>query len=356
MTNRKLPVTNVTLNDQLSYKHTLPKEMSYHENCSFLIMAETEEGEEISLVVGSMRVGGGGKQGCWRVGDGYMGQCTFLVVPKTGGMHNNDFIGNRTWVTDQWTGDVVNTKDAVVWTVGGHQYTCRPPYWEIKGENMGIELDLLLTGMGDAAFHKGHYSELAARNEAGYEHPMYCEGTIKSQGKTYTLIKEKSFGVQEKFTCPAWDLAKVLTGTHYYWIWWASESVRIFLYWYPSAGRTFTNVVVDNKKIEFTENGKNNFTLTEKEWWIDPRTRMQVPIKWHFNMQSANGVIDLDIAATSRTFYSYLTASGATIHYGMHSHSDGRLSLTDGRVFPLNNMRTYAETGWTALPLPPAAS
>jgi len=99
VTNDKPPVTNVTLNDQLSYKDTLPAGMFYHENCSFLIMAETEEGEEISLVVGAMRVGGG-KQGCWRVDDAFKGQCTFLVVPKTGGMHDNDYIGNRTWVTE----------------------------------------------------------------------------------------------------------------------------------------------------------------------------------------------------------------------------------------------------------------
>lgn len=351
MTTNKPPVTNVTLADQLSYKDNFAKGVSYNENNSFLVMGETEEGEEVSLVAGLMR-NGGGRDGCWMVDDAFLGQTTFLVVPKSGGMHDNDFIGNRTWATDGWTGDVVKTKDSVIWKTGNRQHICRPPYWELKGENYGVELDLLLTAMGDASIHKGPYAELATRGEAGYEQPMFCEGTIKAEGKTYTLIKEKSFGCQEKFTCPAWDLAKVLTGTHYYWIWWANESVRIFLYWYPSAGRTFSHVVVDGKDIEFSENGRNDFTLDETEWWIDPRTRMRVPIKWHFNIRSPNGVIDLDVVASSRTFYSFLTQSGATIHYAMHSHSEGGLSLSDGRSIPLKDMRSYVETGWTALPLP----
>jgi hypothetical protein len=75
-----------------------------------------------------------------------------------------------------------------------------------------------------------------------------------------------------------------------------------------------------------------------------------------FNMPSPNGTIDLDVAASCRTFYSYLTESGATIHYAMHSNSEGQLSLADGHSIPLKDMRSYVELGWTALPLAPATS
>ena len=51
--------TNVTLADQLSYKESLPKGLSYMENNGFLIMGESEEGEEVSLVTCIFRVGGG---------------------------------------------------------------------------------------------------------------------------------------------------------------------------------------------------------------------------------------------------------------------------------------------------------
>lgn len=345
------PVTNVDLDDQLSYADKLPKGASYLENNSFLVMADTEDGKEISLVTGLYCLGGG-KDGPWQVDHKMMMHNLFMVMPDGHGMQNNHFIGNRMWATDDWKGgEVIRTSSAVTWKLGKREIVCRPPYWEIKGEHDGVELDLLLTAMGDASIHKGPYSELASKGEAGYEQPLYCEGTIKSEGKTYNLVKEKSFGCQEKFTCPAWDLAKVLTDTDYYWIWWANESVRIFLYWWPSTGRTFKQVFVDNKEIPFSEEGRSGFTLDETDWWVDPRTKMRVPVKWRFTMDSPNGLINLFVSASARTFYTHLTQSGATMHYGMHGHSDGKLVLSDGRTIPLNDMRSYVEYGWTALPL-----
>ncbi|MDD5094359.1 MAG: hypothetical protein PHV74_08285 [Dehalococcoidia bacterium] len=350
MTNQRKAATNVTLEDQLSYKDKLPKGQSYFENCGFMVLGECEE-HDISLVTCIFRAGGG-RQGPWQVDDIFKGQTTFLVEPKgqTGKMHNNDFIGNRTWAMDHWTGgEVRQTKDEVIWQLGNRQHICRPPYWEVKGEHMGVDCNLTLGGLGDAAYHKGKYTDLAKNGVAGYEQPMWVEGTITAQGKTYTL--KKGFGVQEKFTQPAWDLAQTLTEQAYYWVWWASDSVRIFIYYFPSMGRTYSNVVVDGKEIPFAENGKSNISLDELEWWIDPKTKMQVPVRWHFNLQSKNGVVDLMLAASSRTFYGYLTQAGATIHYGLHAHSNGRLFLPDGRIIPLDNMMTYVEKGWCGIPL-----
>lgn len=347
------PKTNVTLDDQMSHVSQLPEGMSYLENNGFLIMGETDEGEEVSLVSCIFRVGGG-KDGPWQVDDTFKGHTTFMVCPKdhSGGMQNNDFIGNRTWAKDDWeTGSVERTDDAVIWKLGNRQHICRPPYWEVKGEHMGIEFDLLLTGIGDAPYHKGPYKDLEQNQVAGYEHPLCAEGTIKANGKTYTLRKEKSFGCQERFIQPAWDLAEVLQGETYYWNWWANENVRIFTYNYPSVGKSYSHVTVDGEVVSFEENGHSNIKMEELEYWIDPKTRFRVPNKWHFNMQAATGTIDLEVSAANRTFYSYLTKSGATIHYGMHSHSEGSMTLADGRTIELKNMRSYIEHGWTGIPL-----
>lgn len=347
------PYTNVTLEDQMSYVDQLPAGSSYLESSGFLIMGETDAGEEISLVSVIYRVGGG-KDGPWQVDDSFKAQTTLLVcsTDHRGGIQDNDFIGNRTWATDNWQpGEVVRTDDAVIWTLGNRHHVCRPPFWEITGEHMGIEFDLQLTGIGDAAYHKGPFRDLATNGLAGYEHPLCAEGTITVNGKTYRLRKDKSFGCQEKFIQPAWDLADVLCGETYYWAWWASDNVRIFIYYYPSVGKTYSHVTVDGKEVPFSENGQSDINMEELEYWIDPRTRLRVPVKWHFSMKSASGTIDMDIAAANRTYYSYLTRSGATMHYGLHSHSDGVLKLTDGESIPLKDMRSYVEHGWTAIPL-----
>ncbi|MBU4011435.1 MAG: hypothetical protein KJ882_11800 [Proteobacteria bacterium] len=357
MTIEKEARSNATLADQLSYKESLPKGVSYMENNGFLVMAETEDGDEISLVSCIFRVGGG-KKGPWQVEDKFVGQTTFQIKPKDfkGTINDLDFISNRSWATDDWnSGEVIKTNDAVIWKLDNRQYICRPPYWELKGEHMGIEFDLLLSGNGDASFHKGIYADLAKNNVAGYEAPLCCEGTFKVEGKTYKLRKDKSVGCQEKFTQPAWDLAKVLRGETYYWIWWANESVRIFIYYYPSVGKAYSHVMVDDQEVDFSENGTSNIKMEELEYWIDPKTRMRIPVKWHFTLKSAIGEINLDASAESRTFYGYLSESGATIHYGLHSHSLGEMNLADGRKIALKDMRTYIEHGWCAIPLPAAA-
>ena len=120
MTSNSKDVTNVTLDEQLSFKDSLPKGVSYMENNSFLVMAETKEGDEISLVSCIFRVGVG-KSGPWQVEDKFVGQTTFLVAPKdhSGGIQDNDFIGNRSWATDDWrSGEVFKKGDAVIWKLG----------------------------------------------------------------------------------------------------------------------------------------------------------------------------------------------------------------------------------------------
>ena len=336
-------IRNIPLEEEASYADLVPKGVSYFEDHGFLIMGETEEGDEISLVSTFFRMGGG-KDGPWQADDRFLEQTTFLVMPKgqRGGMHDNHFLGNRTWATDDWTsGKVTKTSDAVIWQIGNLQHVCRPPYWELKGEHMGIEFDFVLGATADATYHKGKYSEFSTNGLAGYEMPVWAEGTVRAEGRTYTLKKEKTFCNHEKFTQPAWDLAKVLTGESYYWAWWHSESALIFIYYYPSDGKAHSHVTIDGKEIDFNENGHSNIKMEELDWWVDPKTRMRVPIKWHFNMSSANGVIDFDIAASHRTFYSFLTQSGATIHYGLHSLSNGRVALPDGREVLMNDMRSY---------------
>ena len=356
MPNERKAVTNVTLEDQLSYKDKLPPGVAYFENNGFMVMGQTED-HEISLGACIFRAGGG-RQGTWQVEDTFKGQTTFTAVPKdkTGKMHNNDFIGNRTWATDPWTGGSIRrTGDAVIWQLGKRQHICRPPYWEIRGEHMGVACNLVMGGLGEVAYHKGKYADLATNGRAGYEQPLWVEGTITAGGRTYTL--QKAFGCQEKFTQSAWDLAQTLTERPYYWVWWASDSVRIFIYYFPSLGRSYSSVVVDGQAIPFAdEAGNSNITMDELEWWTDPRTQMSIPIRWHFKLDSPNGVVDMMLSASSRAFYSYLTQSGASIHYGMHAHSNGQFSFPDGHMVPLNNMMTYVEKGWCAIPLPSGAS
>lgn len=354
----KKTMRNIPLEEEGSYADLVPAGVSFMEDHGFLIMGESEEGDEISLVSTFFRLGGG-VDGPWMVDDRFCEQTTLLVIPKgqRGAIHDNHFIGNRTWGIDHWrSGQITKTDDEVIWKIGNLQHICRPPVWELKGEHLGIEFDFVLGATEDATYHKGKYSEFEANGIGGYEMPVWAEGTVRAEGKTYTMKREKTFCNHEKFTQPAWDLAKVLTGETYYWSWFHCESALIFIYYYPSEGKAHSHVSVEGQSYDFNDhNGQSNISMEELEWWIDPKTRMRIPVKWHFNITSKNGVIDFDVAASHRTFYSFLTESGATMHYGLHSLSQGQVAFPDGRKVQMKDMRSYIEHGWCAIPLSSAA-
>lgn len=343
-------ITNVTMKDQLNYHHQIAKGTPYLENNGFMLMGETEEGYDVTFV-SCLFNSGGGKETCWATENGSKGQTTFLAIPKDmrGQMNNNNFTGNRTWATD-WTSQitVTETEEAVTWELGNRKHICYPPYWEIKGEHMGVDCDIRLTGIGDAVYHKGKYSELAERGLAGYEHPLRAEGTITADGKTYTL--KNAYGCQEKFIQTNWDLAATIVERPYYWVWWMNESIRIFIYHFPSLGRSVTHMYIDGEEVMMDQ---PIVTLNEKEQWIDPKTLMQVPVKWDFEIKSETASVEMDITADSRAFYSYLTNSGPTIHYGLLSFSDGSITLPDGKKLLAKDMMTYVEKGWCPIPLTP---
>ena len=71
------------------------------------------------------------------------------------------------------------------------------------------------------------------------------------------------------------------------------------------------------------------------------------------NLSSKEGVVDVMASAGSRMFYSYMTKSGVTIHYGMLSRAEGRFFSPDGRTFGMKDARSYIEWGRTVLPLGP---
>jgi len=345
-------ITNVTMKDQLSYRNALAKDVPFLENNGFMLMGESEEGFDITLVSCLFNMGGG-EDKCWAVDHGSKLQTTFMAVPENqrNTMQNNDFTSNRTWATD-WKSEieVIETKDSVTWKLGNREHICKPPYWYVKGEHMGVDCDLKLSGIGDAVYHKGKFADLQSRGLAGYEHPLKVEGTITFEGKTYTL--KNAYGCQEKFMQSNWDLAATIIEKPYYWAWWMNENVRIFIYYFPSLGRSVSHLYIDGEEIEM---GETNLKLDELEQWIDPKTQMQVPIKWQFEMKSNLASVNMDLAASSRTIYSYLTTSGPTVHYGLLSFSDGQITLKDGRKIDVSNMMTYVEKGWCALPLQPGS-
>ena len=80
-------------------------------------------------------------------------------------------------------------------------------------------------------------------------------------------------------------------------------------------------------------------------------THMQVPVKWRFKLNSKDGVVNLDMAASGRGLFTVASRDGTTVRYSFSCQINGEAILADGRKIAIKNVMTYGEWGKTALPV-----
>lgn len=85
-------------------------------------------------------------------------------------------------------------------------------------------------------------------------------------------------------------------------------------------------------------NGTIDFAITEK--WEDPRTGMNLPVRWTLRMEQDDCVVDVEIAAHGRAYSYWPVASGARMYCYLLSTMIGTVTLPDGRVITLDEHLT----------------
>lgn len=346
----KKAISDVRLEENKSYKDELPKGSSFIEYNGTLILAESGD-YDITLIAMGIRCGGG-KKGIWQVEDTFIEHTDFIAVPKQTGeiiMRDNDIITNRCYPTEwpEGGGDIIYEQDRITWKIGNRRHINRPPYWEIKGEHMGVDCDIRMGGVGNAARTYGNWEDLAQAGQAGFTQPCWAEGTITAGGTTWTL--ENAYGIHDKFIMgDAFDFGAMYSKAPYYWIWCVSESVRISFYGTPGIGG-FAHVFAEGKELFYS---MDQIKMEDIKWWVDPKSHLYVPIEWHLNMCSEHGVFDATICAHSRMLFSYMTKGGPTINYGFISKTNGRFFFPDGHSVAVQDAKTWVERGIGVFPYP----
>ncbi|MBU3950130.1 MAG: hypothetical protein KJ882_08315 [Proteobacteria bacterium] len=339
--------SDVQLFEDMTHLDKLPAGDDFMEDFANLILGESE-GYDFCLVPNFWHMGGG-KKGKWKVDNVLMVQTTFLMLPQDqrGRMQNNDFIGNRLDPTE-WAGayKIEQTADKIIWQRENIIYVSRPPYWEIKGTHMGVTYDLIMGGMGNTTRTFGAWSDLATTGRAGYDQRCWAEGTISVGGKTYKL--KNGYAIHERLTFGHnYDPMESMR-TPYYWVVGMNESLHIYFFALPGEKISFGRVYLDGKEIPF---GQGEITIDELELWTDPKTSMQVPIRWHVNMNSAAGVVDMNMTAGGRGIFCFLSRTGYTVRYPFMAQTNGRIFTPDGKNVSINDLTTYVEWGKAAMPL-----
>lgn len=336
------------LNEETSHQHLLPEGASFMEGSDFMFLTECGD-VDLSFAHVMFRVGGG-KDGVWQVDDTGMLQTTVVVGPKSerGVVRDNDFISNRNFPTE-WEGDASVTieSDRVVWMLGAVTHTATPTHWCFKGVHNGVEFDLTARAIGEPVYWKGEWDQLAVKGAAGFGQSIEVDGTVKIGDAVYEV--KKAIGCRDVFIHTT-DLANVYHQGRlsYYWLWILHPTLRVMVYHIPDI-RTHSEVNANGRDVPFA-GGETK--VTPLAWWLDPRTGVQVPVRWELSMTSSAGTTHAIMTGGPRTIYGYLTKSGLSIHIGFLARAKGTFTAADGTSIEFENAQSYVEWGRSIFPLP----
>jgi len=235
----------------------------------------------------------------------------------------------------------------VIWKVGDRQIICYPPYWEIKGEHFGLDLDIKISGIGNSVPHHGTWHDFATNGVAGNEQIGRAEGTFTYNGETYTL--DDGWAVRERECLgKGWDVPSLVGAAQgYVWGWCFSDALTVFFFSQEGSGHSASRVYLEDRMVDF---GADDMVVEVLASWIDPLTHATQPTSWRVRMKSAAGSLELDVATWSRCLFGFHLLEGYTTHHAALGRTSGRYVSPDGHVIPLDDTRTYVEQGF-ATPL-----
>lgn len=287
----------------------------------------------------------------WGIEDGALMQTDLVVSPSDGDrvMHNNDFVANRLDPIASFDDFEISQSDsAVTWKAGNRQIVCRPPYWEVKGEHMGVDVNLLISGNGPAIPYHGTWDKLAEAGVAGNEQLGTAQGTVSYQGETYSL--DEGWAVRER-TCLGKDynVPKLLGGkSGYIWGWVFSDALKVFCFAQGGSGHFAGRVFLGDEIIDYAE---EHTTVEVVDSWTDPQTMAQQATAWTLIMDSDKGRLELNVRTWSRYLFGFHLVDAYTTHTGALGRSSGRFSAPDGLEIILEDKIAYFEQGFaTELP------
>lgn len=337
-----IPNTDVKTEDEFSHMQDLPPaQLKEHFQDHIGIGVFGRAGNLDVLVVGTIyRVGGD----VWGVKDGALLQTNMLAsLPGDRTMRDTPFVGNRMDPANVYT-DLTINKDAekVTWAAGDRKIICHPPYWDLKGEHMGVDIDIRITGTGKSMPYHGAWDQLAETGIAGNEQLGRAEGSFTHDGKKYELTQ--AWAVRERTCLGAGKDVMALLGSvsGYIWGWCFSEQASVFCFAQRGSGHYAARVFVEDKVIDFTEAENQIDPLAH---WTDPLTKMTHATAWKIRMKNPDGTLELDVKTWSRCMFGFHQRDGYSSHHGALGRCSGVFINSDGKRYEFDDTTAYFEQG-----------
>lgn len=303
-------------------------------------------GEKVLLIALAYRIGGK----AWGVEDTIINNSTFCAVPwDRQEMEDNPFISHR---IDPFVRHddfkIIREPDRVIWQAGDRQYIARPPFWDIKGTHLGVDVDITMEQISSPDWYIGVWEDLPTHGRGGRDVWAKAWGTIKAGGKTYEL-EDNSFCTHEHVvTGERWTVTAIDSPIQYFMHTFRSDDMHIWLYARPDFSAPYARILfTDGTEVYYHGEA---ISIKMEDFWVDPQTQIRVPVKFRVDLNSPKGKVELTLKAYGRALYLYSLMMAERIHYDLFVHSDGRFISPDGKVTPIVDKYedvSFAEWGFT---------
>lgn len=284
----------------------------------------------------------------WSVQDAALLQTNFLVNDSSNRtMTDNAFVGNRLDPVSAFTNfEIKSEGDSVIWCAGNRQTICKPPFWEIKGEHLGVDIDIRLRGIGKALPYRGAWDQLSTSGIAGNELLAKAEGQVSYQGKTYVL--DEAWAVRERMCLGVnKDVISLLSHTPgYLWGWVFSENFKMFCHAVGDTGTYAARVYLGDAIEEF---GPDEVVIKPLKYWNDPISNVSYPVRWHIEINSSRGELVMEAGIWSRCLFGFYQLKGFSLHMGALGRASGKFRGQDGKLLLLNDITAYFDQGKATL-------
>jgi hypothetical protein len=355
----------VTLADELTHFEELNLPSARNdiwEETAIGLVAESGEYDVLLWSAGYALFGNG--RGLWGPGQSAEREIQLIVVPKSerGSMSDNNFVRVGWTPSERLHGpefSVTASDDDVTWDFNGLRFIAQPPQWSLRGKAGEAQFDLVCDQTGTPLWNWGPFSKAQEADRAGYDAFVSVNGTIRTDQHDLEIVN--GYGVREHIiTGQSNDPVRNLPAPM--WMWWLyTIQGDVKINFFRPGPLDIGFVKYADKQVDFGPGqGTVSFEVTEK--WEDPRTAMNLPVKWALTMENDGCTVDVSISAHGRAYSHWPMSNGTRMYCYLLCTMSGTVSLPDGRTITLDDQLTVNSfhrtilnaTETTAGPLPAA--
>jgi hypothetical protein len=257
-------------------------------------------------------------------------------------MHDNDFVAAG-WSPSEYLPEgaieVDHSDRRVLWEVGDRQYEDAPPHWAIRGAHADVHFDISLDAFAPP-FTVFPHETLAEAGIAWYEVYLKGGGSVAHGGQRHELT---GHACHERVIVTRDHEPHLMRGQGLFWHHLFGEQVQCWVMTAPSAGYGLSYLVVNGETVRIDDPQRIHFK--ELGFWQDPRSGFRISWRWHVQVETEIGTLDVVAGAYARAYYPWSPfADTANILYWMPAEANGTFTRTSGEVIEIRNAKYMGHT------------